>query len=590
MFADSTARTFCVAVLVSIILAGAAPGLAAEPIKLQPRVLLAETPIAEWEFGGGVPGWRAEHDCRLAGQDGMMVVESTGNDPYLYFPPLGFKAEGPMLLKLSMRSDLQKHGEVFWITEKSPDWSGDISQAFKMNADGEWHEYTVMIEADSVLRHLRLDPGTKPGRIEVRSVKLYYRVMHPLEIEEVKVVPGSIEVFVRNHSREALEFSVGSGSFTAQPEQVSRATLPDIGKKPFENVTVSVQSEGLPPLTHTVFVFRPDVPVDWLVLYDQDLSFQMAPDGSGARIYRGGGLVGVMAPLVSIAGKIPPMRFVGADQTTASFTSDAFEALDIAIKSGEISYSLKSSAAAEGPVFRVVGRLEQGLLAGVEYLGRDEPSSSTADIETEEHIRFEPNPMWVTMPLMAVITEEHSVAVGWEDMRHQPVFATPNFLDGAADHRMGLKGTGIKAAIRLGDGFSQGTRMEDLILWAVTRNELPPLPEPPRTAQKQTELCQKGLEPPLRADDGWDHCYMPDGSPAWQEAVFRRPCIDPLATHRQDARRAEIGSRRCPHRQLASGHGQRPGRGLAQLDQRQRARHNAAAETGRLVSLSRAIP
>ncbi len=520
MLTERTVRALLDVVLVSIVAASGVAAFSAEPIRLQPRVLLSEELISEWAFEGGVPGWRATHDCLLAGRDGLMVVDSTGNDPYLYFPPFDFKAQGQMLLKLSMRSDVQKGGQVFWVTEKSPNWSEDSSQRFKMNADGQWYEYTVMIEADSVLRHLRLDPGTKPGLIEIRSVKLYHRVMHPLEIEEVKVVPGSIEVFVRNHGTEAVEFSVGPNSFTARSEQVSRATLPDTGTKPFENVTFSVESEGLPPLAHSVFVFRPDVPVDWLVLYDEDLSFQIAPDGSGARIYRGGGLVGVMAPLVSIGGEVPSMRLVGADQTTASFASDAFEALEIKIKGGEVSYDLKSSTVAEGPVMRVVGRLEQGLLAGVEYLGRDEPSSSTADIETEEHIRFEPDPMWVTMPLMAVITEEHSVAVGWDDMRYQPVFATPNFLDGAADHRMGLKGTGIKATVRIEKGFGQGARMEDLILWAVNRNGLPPLPEPPRTVEEQMELCLKGLGAPLRGDDGWDHCYFSDGRPRGTRRFF----------------------------------------------------------------------
>ena len=162
----------------------------------------------------------------------------------------------------------------------------------------------------------------------------------------------------------------------------------------------------------------------------------------------------------------------------------------------------------------------------MEYLGRDEPSSSTADIETEEHVRFEPNPMWVTMPLMAVITEDHSVAVAWNDMRLQPVFATPNFLDGAADHRMGLKGTDVEATIRVDDGFGQGRRMEDLILWAVKQNQLPPLPQPPRTARQQIELCRKGLEPPLRDDDGWDHCYFSDGSPRGK----RQPFVDHVST------------------------------------------------------------
>ena len=520
MFADYTAKLGCVVMLASIIAVAAATGFSAEPIRLQPRVMLSEDSVARWAFDAGAPGWRAAHDCRLAGQDGLLVVESTGNDPYVYFPPLGFKSAGPMLLKLSMRSDVQSGGQVFWVTDKSPNWDEDRSRAFRMNNDGQWHEYTVAIEADSNLRHIRLDPGTKPGRIDVRSISLHRRVMHPLEIEEVKVAPGSINVFVRNHSQKPLDFSIGDLSFTAQPGQVSPAMLADAGRRPFGSVTLSVESEGLPPLSHTVFVCRPDAPAEWLTLSDGDLSLDINRDGSGARIVLDDRLVGFIAPLVTCGGKLPSMRLSRSEDTTVEFTGEAVGSLQIGIQGGRISYRLESSAEAEGPVVRVVGRLEQGLLSGVEYLGRDEPSSSTADIETEEHVRFEPNPMWITMPLMAVITEDHSVAVAWDEMQLQPVFATPNFLDGATDHRMGLKGAGIRATIRIGDGFSQGRRMEDLILWAVKQKGLPPLPQPPRTAQEQIELCRKGLEPPLRADDGWDHCYFSDGTPRGKRQFF----------------------------------------------------------------------
>ena len=52
-----------------------------------------------------------------------------------------------------------------------------------------------------------------------------------------------------------------------------------------------------------------------------------------------------------------------------------------------------------------LGALEQGLLAGVEHLGKGEASSSTLDVERNEHIRFEPDPMLITMPLAAYVTD-----------------------------------------------------------------------------------------------------------------------------------------------------------------------------------------
>ena len=155
---------------------------------------------------------------------------------------------------------------------------------------------------------------------------------------------------------------------------------------------------------------------------------------------------------------------------------------------GDLSVKIAAAQAVEGPVVRSYGALEQGLFAGVEYLGKGEHSSSTLDIETPEHLRFEPDPMKVTMPLMATVTDRASVAVAWDDMTLQPVFAVPDFLDGTASHRLALEGKSIQAAIRIGDGWSAGGRLEPLILWAVQRRGLPPLPAPPRSFDDQMKL------------------------------------------------------------------------------------------------------
>src|SRR5208283_3669318 len=96
----------------------------------------------------------------------------------------------------------------------------------------------------------------------------------------------------------------------------------------------------------------------------------------------------------------------------------------------EVSARIESDGPCEGPVLRAFGSLEQGLLPGLEYLAAGEHSSSSLDIETEEHIRFAPDPMKVTMPLMAFVTDAGMTAMTWRDMSLHPVFATPNFLDG----------------------------------------------------------------------------------------------------------------------------------------------------------------
>ena len=108
---------------------------------------------------------------------------------------------------------------------------------------------------------------------------------------------------------------------------------------------------------------------------------------------------------------------------------------------------------------RALGLLEQGLLAGVEHLGRGERSSSDIDIHGPEHIRFAPDPFHVTMPLMSFVTELGSVAMNWTETSLQPTFAAPNFVDGTPDHRMSLRGRSIEASIHFGGSFADGAQI-----------------------------------------------------------------------------------------------------------------------------------
>jgi hypothetical protein len=115
------------------------------------------------------------------------------------------------------------------------------------------------------------------------------------------------------------------------------------------------------------------------------------------------------------------------------------------------------------------------------------------------------------------VTDRASVAMSWDDMALQPVYATPNFFDGAADHRMTLQGRDITAVIR----FDQGP-LEESIVWAVQRKGLPALPPAPRTTAQQNEICLAALNGPLKTADGWGHCVQPN----WK----RQPLADMAST------------------------------------------------------------
>ena len=290
--------------------------------------------------------------------------------------------------------------------------------------------------------------------------------------------------------------------------------------KAFEAVGIEVTSQELPAVRRTVFLYHPEAPVSWHQLKSANVTVQVVSDGSGATITRGDEIVGLLAPILHQNGRIPELEVDPSFSVAGRklrLHGDGV-AVSLELIEDELGISIESQEACEGPVVRCLGELEQGLLAGLEYLGQGESSSSTLDIETPEHLRFLPDRMHVTMPLMAFVTSKVSMALSWDDRQLQPVFATPNFFDGSKDHRCALRGGQIEAKLRVCE-----SSLEDLIVWAVERKGLPPLPTAPRSEAEQREICLRALNGPLKTKEGWGHCVQSN----WQ----RRPFADVASTY-----------------------------------------------------------
>jgi hypothetical protein len=241
-------------------------------------------------------------------------------------------------------------------------------------------------------------------------------------------------------------------------------------------------------------IIRPDAKADWKVLRSARLRVEVAPDGSGARLWRHDQLAGYVTPLVHREGIVPDLKvFSAGDEQLKLRGPDC--AVTLNLSGDELEVRIEGNQNCEGPVVRPVGVLEQGLLAGLEYLGKGEQSSSKLDIETQAICR----------------TAGATVSLAWDDMRLQPWYAVPNFLDGAPGQRMSLRGDTIRATLRI-----TGESLEEAIVWAASRHGLPPLPPAVRSPSEQQALCLKALEGPLRGPGGWGHCAEPN----WGRAPY----------------------------------------------------------------------
>ena len=89
---------------------------------------------------------------------------------------------------------------------------------------------------------------------------------------------------------------------------------------------------------------------------------------------------------------------------------------------------------------------DEALFPGLEYLLGEERSSGSAFAAPPHDLRFAPDPYKITAPLMAVRWRNYLVSMewdptqGWSGVLRAPnaLFASPNFLEGGANHRFAL--------------------------------------------------------------------------------------------------------------------------------------------------------
>lgn len=474
--------------------------LAGAAVNPYPREVIEARTVRRWPFDKEPAGWAAVNQCRIDVSGGVLTITATGRDPSLRSDVLD-AAGRRFELVFRARCRSGGGGQVFWTTDTAAGMSEDRSARFMLTHDGTWREYRVPFRTGGRLRHLRLDPGAAPGTVEIRSMELRRRKYHPLEITRVEITgTHTLAVTVRNHGPAAATTAVCGETLAVPPGGTATARITVPAAEPFETVELCVTAADYPPLRRTLFIHNPAAAVAGPVLETRTITVRVAADGAGARIERNGRLAAFIFPIVYTGGRIPPLKVGRTNEGIAM----AGGGLDVRLSAAgdEVAVSIDSRSVCEGPVLRVPGRLEQGLFAGLEYLGKGERSSSTLDIETAEHRRFAPDPLKVTMPLMACVTDGATAALTWEDMSLQPVFAAPNCFDGTADHRMALRGEKIRATICAGPAGP----LEEAILWAVRKRGLPPLPEPPRTFAAQRDLALQALNGPLKGDGGWGHC------------------------------------------------------------------------------------
>lgn len=476
-----------------------------------PRPYVVGQQLHRWNFADGTGGWEAQNHCRLTITDGVLRIHSTGGDPYLSTP---VRVDGnDLAVRLRMRLNTGGDGQLFWSSSKHQGTAEQRRSTFALHHDDKWHEYTVPLKVDGSLTALRLDPGRAAGRIDVDWIAVHRGYLHPLELVKLEQRDDSGLVHLRNHDPEPIDARVNGSPYRLNGDETKAVRIEWTKDTALASQRVIVKADSLPPIERRFWIYRPHVEVDDIRHDSSNVALRTARDGSLVRLLRDGQQVAALAPLVHVNGRIPELELADEHGWPLEFVGEQVHVTLADTADGDLVVKIASDQQVEGPVVRVAGHLEQGLLAGVEYLGKGEVSSSRLDIETEEHLRFEPDPMDVTMPLMAVVTDRASVALTWNPGNLQPTFAAPDFLDFTAGHRMSLKGKEIRAMLRVGNGWPDGGRLEEAILWSVSERGLPELPQPPRSEREQMQLSLAAYRGLIldQNNGGWFHAVVPGG-------------------------------------------------------------------------------
>ncbi|MFO0912915.1 MAG: hypothetical protein U0795_08155 [Pirellulales bacterium] len=458
-------------------------------------------PVEQWDYRGSssLEPWQAQHDCELRTSPDGLVIRSHGADPFLA-RPVNVDG-GTLLVKMRLRSASQGRGRVYWTTDQSPNQDESKAQSFTLEHDRQWHDVLVPIHVQGRLASLRLDPCQAPGEVTLGTLSIERQIEAPVRVSQVELNESRVAVTVHNHDAQTQTFTLwGQSHQLAAGADLQLQRMLD-RSLPLEPVPIDLACEGFPAWQRTLFAYQPQAPVTWLEAPAAGYVLRVAPDGSMAQLIRNGQLVAALAPIVHREGSVPKLRPAVDGQAIVLEGDDVHVRLSWEEGlPGELGIELRAEGTVEGPVVRSIGSLQQGLLAGVEHLGRGETSSSRLDLETPDHLRFAPDPLLLTQPLMSTRTELGTVTLVWDDMTLQPTYAVPNFFDGSADHRLALRGRHIVARVRLGDS------LEDDIVWAVQRHGLPAVPARPRSEAEQRALCVRALSGPLRTAAGWGHC------------------------------------------------------------------------------------
>jgi hypothetical protein len=134
-------------------------------------------PTHAWEFDADAEGWTPLFDMgSFEVQNGALIIQATGNDPYMLSPALHVNGDMYQHIEIRMKVGEDGMGQFFFTTEEVPFHIEEASVVFPVEASDDFMVYTVDMSISAawngLIGDLRFDPINAPTNIEIDYIRL----------------------------------------------------------------------------------------------------------------------------------------------------------------------------------------------------------------------------------------------------------------------------------------------------------------------------------------------------------------------------------------------------------------------------------
>ena len=129
--------------------------------------------ISAWHFDSTSTDWEAMNQSKVSIANNQLVVESTGDDPFIGTKLKKPAEPGNLVLRFWATAEQGGVGQVFWWTTDRPTADGNHVVAFNIEAGAE-KLYEIPFSDKGQVIGVRIDPGNSPGKTRIAWIELAY--------------------------------------------------------------------------------------------------------------------------------------------------------------------------------------------------------------------------------------------------------------------------------------------------------------------------------------------------------------------------------------------------------------------------------